>query len=90
MESDKPRPSTFQPKTFAAFRRFKGLTQTEFGRLLSPPVSRDTIADIESGKRSPRVSALEQLAQHFSIEISFFFINTSQQADLLTASITKD
>lgn len=82
--------NTFNSENFATLRRLHEQSQEEFGKLLTPPLSRFTISNIESGKCSPRVSALEQLAQHFSIEISFFFISTSQQADLLTASITKD
>ena len=64
-------------RAIKTIREHKGLTQVELANLSG--LSRNTIINFESGRRSPRVVDLEKISRVLGVKIKDFFINPTQQ-----------
>lgn len=64
-------------RVIKTIREHKGLTQMELANLSG--LSRNTIINFESGRRSPRIVDLEKISQVLDVKIKDFLINPTQQ-----------
>jgi len=52
-------------------RKEKGLTQTGFGLLFTPPVKKQYVSDIESGKANLSIESIEKIAKILGVKNHF-------------------
>lgn len=62
------------PEKIKQLRKEKGLTQTAFGLLFTPPVKKQYICDIEAGKANLSIESIEKIANVLGVK-NYFLID---------------
>jgi transcriptional regulator with XRE-family HTH domain len=65
-------------------RAHKRFSQDDLGKLLDPPMSRASIAQIEMGRQRVLAHTLAQLAHHLSVPVAWFYEGSTEHTSLNT------
>jgi len=68
---------------FKALRKVNNLTQTEFGAAIG--IGHNTIADIETGRRTPSPDTFIAAAKYFNVSLDYLWGLTDDPQNLRTA-----